>query len=257
MKKIVKLTESQIIKLIKNVISEQPREMDPLIAQPTSGDYLNRTAGNKGQIIPKNVLKGQKLDGSLFGNSVDKIDKNSEPYRNALSAFKDLINQVKATGFKNYIPVQVEGGASAVGQKQGFDNQGLAKRRAQNFINAIQTDIPNSPLIFNLTTKIGKATEKNSPEAQAEQYVKINVNDINTSQNKLGQVGRDNTAVRYGEPVKPKNNVVTDERDVMVLKVYFNKGTKKTVLGKLYGATREERTVTQDVTAQAKNCGII
>ena len=75
MEKVVRLTESELIRLIKTIIKEQPKEMDPLVAMPNTGNRLNRTQGSKGSVEFVNVLNGKKLDDSLFGNAIDKIDK--------------------------------------------------------------------------------------------------------------------------------------------------------------------------------------
>ena len=253
MKKVVKLNESDIIRLVKKVINEQPREMDPLVAMPNTGDRLNRTQGSKGSIENTNVLNGKKLDGSLFGNAIDKIDKTSKTYLSALNDFKKLASEVNNKNL-GPITVNIEGGASAVGSAQGYDNNKLAQRRATNFINAIRSDIPNAPFMFNISSKVGKATTKNSPEANAEQYVKITIPGVKQTKFTQGQIGRDNTAIRYGQPIPPKS--IDQDRPYMVLKIYYNQGTKEDVIKKLYGATRAERTVTYDVTDKAKNCNL-
>jgi hypothetical protein len=256
MKKVIKLNESDLIRLVNQVLNEQSREMDPYTPMPGVGDRLNRTAGNKGSVEYQKILDGRKLDGSLFLNGIDKIDKSSQAYVKALNDFKKLANEVKGKNLGS-LTIDIEGGASAVGSAQGYNNKALAQRRATNFINAIKQDIPNSPFIFNTTSKVGKATVKNSPEANAEQYVKISFSDIVQPSYKQGQIGRDNTAIRYGQPIPKKGVTPTDEeRPYMVLKVYYNEGSKKSVLNKFYGATRSERTVTIDVTDQAKDCGL-
>ena len=255
MEKIVKLNESDIVRLIKKVINEQPKEMDPLVAMPNTGDRLNRTQGSKGDVGIVNVLNGKKLDGSLFGNAIDKIDKTSAAYTSALNDFKKLAGEAKNKNLGT-ITVNIEGGASAVGNAQGYDNNKLAQRRATNFINAIKTDIPNAPFLFNISTKVGKATKRNSPEANAEQYVKISIPNVEKINYKLGQIGRDNTAIRYGQPIQTKSIDIEKNRPYMILKIYYNEGTKEDVINKLYAATRTERTVTTDVTNNAKNCNL-
>lgn len=258
MKKVVRLTESELTQLIKRVIMEQPKEMDPLVPMPDSGNRLNRTAGQKGGVSGiSTALDGKKLDGSLFGNAVDKIDKSSIAYTSALNDFKKLSNDIKNKGLGN-VTVNIEGGASAVGGAQGYDNNKLAQKRAENFINAIRADIPDAPIFFKTSTKVGKATTKNSPEANAEQYVKISIPEITKTNFEPTQIGRDNTAIRYGDPIfLPKQGENTEKnRPHMILKVFYNEGTKQDVMKKLYNATRNERTVTFDVTNKAKNCNL-
>lgn len=254
MKKVVKFNENDIIRLVTKVINEQSKEMDPLVPMPNTGDRLNRTAGQEGSKTISTVLNGKKLDGSLFGNNIDKVDKGSNAYVTALNDFKKLIGDINSKGLGN-ITVNIEGGASAVGSTQGFDNNKLAQRRAQNFINTIKGDIPNAPIFFNTSTKVGKSTKKNSPEANAEQYVKISIPQLTKTNYKPSQGGRDNTAIRYGEPIQKGGNTEKG-RPYMILKVYYNEGTKQDVIKKLYGATRPERTVTTDVTDKAMDCGL-
>ena len=252
MKKIVRLMEEDLVRIINQVISEQ-REMDPLTPLTTSGNRLNRTQGQTGGATEITTeLDGRKLDGGVFGNGLDRIDKNSNIYISALNGFKKLATDIKNKGLNN-VTVNVEGGASAVGSAQGYDNKKLAEKRAQNFVKAILQDIPGAPILFNITSKVGTATKRNSPEANAEQYVKITVPEVRKTNYSLSQGGRDNTAIRYGKPLAPNRN---EDRPYMILKVFYNEGTQKTVLEKMYGATRGERAVFVDVTKDGKACNL-
>jgi hypothetical protein len=72
--------------------------------------------------------------------------------------------------------VTIGGGASAVGNAQGYNNEALATRRRDNFIDYLKRidAISISPTFVSIIaggTKVGKATVQNSPEAQKEQYV--------------------------------------------------------------------------------------
>lgn len=147
MGKTIKLKESEIKDIVKKIISEQIMG-NGTNAQPAKFDMgLNMTIGS-----------------SLFKNGIDVIDtKNFD--------FIKLITKLKQNPPKNR--VVVTGGASAVGSTTGYDNNALAKRRSINFINALRQ--------FGIDTKnfiignpiVGKATVKNSPEAEAEQFVRI------------------------------------------------------------------------------------
>ena len=89
------------------------------------------------------------------------------------------------------LTVTVTGGASDVGSKEGYDNEGLATRRAQNFINAVQGKFKN--VTFKTASKVGVATVKNSPEANKEQFVRLDF--TQTSVKTTSQPAVDNTEV--------------------------------------------------------------
>lgn len=168
-KKVFKLTESELISLLKDFISEQR------LPSQSSQDLFDIQNSKYGSSIGPGKKFGErttqlpvKMDGSLFLNGIDKIDINSDAFSKGVQAIK---NALQSSGNKG-LTIDVEGGASNVGTKEGYDNKSLAIRRAQNFINAVSKIFPN--VKFNTpTSKVGKATVKNSPEASAEQYVKI------------------------------------------------------------------------------------
>jgi hypothetical protein len=159
MSKVIRLTESDLNKLVKRIVSEQ-------IDKPTwvGGTENKRGPGPAGGGTRK-VARTVTLDGSLFKNGIDKIDTGSQ-------AFSTGVNAIKAAADANKgLTVTVIGGASAVGSKEGYNNEDLAKRRSQNFINAVKGNVPG--VNFITKTKVGVATVKNSPEANAEQFVKL------------------------------------------------------------------------------------
>lgn len=169
-KKILRVSESELVDLLKDIISEQKKVEDLTPSQMF--DIQNTKYGSSvgpGKITgQKTFQRPVKMDGSLFLNGIDKIDTNSDAFKKGIESIQ---NALKFTGKKG-LTVDIEGGASNVGTKEGYDNNALAKRRAQNFINSVSKMFPN--VTFNSpTSKVGKATVKNSSEANAEQYVKI------------------------------------------------------------------------------------
>jgi hypothetical protein len=110
--------------------------------------------------IPKIVT----LDGSLFKNGIAQIDKNNPSYKEAIKQLKSLPSDMS---------VNITGGASAVGSKTfgKEQNQKLAMLRATNFIKAAQSDGVKIGMVP--SGEVGDATTKNSPEAEKEQFVKI------------------------------------------------------------------------------------
>ena len=121
-----------------------------------------------------------KLDASIFKNGVDSIDINNPQFVNVFGKLKQLSPKLNVT---------IEGGASAVGSSNGFDNKSLALRRATNFVNALKNAGVDTSK-YKITSKVGVSTQKNSPQAQSEQYVKVITSSPNVMQSAI-----DNTAV--------------------------------------------------------------
>ena len=121
-----------------------------------------------------------KLDASIFKNGVDSIDINNPQFVNVFGKLKQLSPKLNVT---------IEGGASAVGSSNGFDNKSLALRRATNFVNALKNAGVDTSK-YKISSKVGVTTQKNSPQAQSEQYVKVITSSPNVMQSAI-----DNTAV--------------------------------------------------------------
>lgn len=109
-----------------------------------------------------NIPKIVTLDGSLFKNGIAQIDKNNPSYKEAIKQLKSLPSDMS---------VNIIGGASAVGSAQGYDNKKLATLRATNFIKSAQSD--GVKIGMTPSSEVGVATTKDSPEAEKEQFVKI------------------------------------------------------------------------------------
>ena len=127
--------------------------------------------------IPETLTLGK----ALFKNGIAEINRNNPEYKNAINALKK---------FSNTDEISITGGASDVGTKEGYNNSKLAMLRATNFIKAAKSDGVTAQMIPN--GKVGTATEKNSPQAEAEQFVKI---DFTTAGGFKGVEGRDVTSV--------------------------------------------------------------
>ena len=165
MKKIIRLTETQLIKRIEKLLKEATPE----------GNTNSRMASLKQGFT-------EKIGSSLFKNGIDSIDTKNPQFLTLVQKLKNIPS--------NY-NVFIEGGASAVGSSTGYDNMSLAKRRSSNFINALKKFNVNTNNIKLSTPVVGKSTIKNSPEAEAEQYVKITVIKPNKIESAI-----DNTAVK-------------------------------------------------------------
>jgi hypothetical protein len=162
----------------------------------------------RGIEIPKEV----KATGSgNFKIGIDSLDKSSKKFTEIVQLINDLLLNTKGT-----VKVVVDAGASAVGTK-GFDNQGLAERRRDKTIE----DLSNYPFTDKKRIKfikgkatVGKATVKNSPEAEAEQYVTVSVSGTGSINAPITGVQGDNTNVYRPELFKAdliKKNVIDDD----------------------------------------------
>jgi len=205
MKKL-KLTESKLIRLVQKLVSEQPTPANLRQQQsatqntniqraaqgvPAPGTFAPRPPLNTGSYTPMrskeamrsdidafNELHGRQpstiqtlqvgqtltLGQNLFETGMDSIDKNSKEFKDAVTA---LINLPPKT------TVKVTGGASAVGSSRGYDNKALSMRRANNMIRALRENPKLNHIILVPDGIVGKNTEKNSPGARAEQFVKL------------------------------------------------------------------------------------
>jgi len=180
------------------------------------------------------------LDGSLFKLGKDQIDTNNPQFKKAVDLLKPLGTPI----------ITIQGGASAVGNDKGFDNMGLAKRRAENFVRALKAAGVDTSLYV---TKfgVGTATVPNSPEANAEQFVKI----IYTKGPRGQYIGAiDNATVK--KQIIPINKVVPPVevgRDFVILKVFYDKDTKDKVMSSVVNSTKSLKAVVRDVTGAYNN----
>jgi hypothetical protein len=198
MKRTIKLTEKDINNLVKKVIEEQHG----------GGPWFGRAPG-PATVGYREVKKPVMMDGSLFANGIDKIDTNSQQFQKGVDAIKNASSKIKN------LEVTVQGGASAVGNQSGYDNKSLATRRSSNFIKAIKPIFPN--VTFSVGAPIvGVATTKNSPEANAEQFVKLSFNTMGDEMYQIPAVDNTANVVRnlginrkLVTPPKPNENMVT------------------------------------------------
>ena len=180
------------------------------------------------------------LDGSLFKLGKDQIDTSNSQFKKAVDLLKPLGTPI----------ITIQGGASAVGNDKGFDNMGLAKRRAENFVRALKAAGVDTSLYV---TKfgVGTATVPNSTEANAEQFVKI----IYTKEPRGQYIAAiDNATVK--KQIIPINKVVPPvvaDRDFLILKVFYDKDTKDKVMSTIVNSTKPLKSVVRDVTSAYNN----
>ena len=175
MKRIVKLTESDLSKLINRIIKEE-KIMEALGGGAYTNEQPNKVEFTNSKV---NTLSGEEL----FPTGSFKVDTKSNAFQTALTGIK---------GLPDGTVVEVQGGASAVGKKTGFDNTGLAMNRARAFVEALKNSGVKNVSFTILGGKVGESEVKDSPEAKKEQFVKFAI------PSELGmnyQIAIDNTAV--------------------------------------------------------------
>lgn len=246
MKNIIRITESDISRLVKRVINENSRNLKEQRVEIPGGGPDSQINLTPSELKTSNVKKQSivTMGTGLFKNGVDIIEMSSNEFKNGLNAIKKLLNQTELP-----INLTIVGGASKVGADKGYDNVALAKRRATNFIKSVKESLPSDKfgrIKFSTSTEIGNATVKNSPEANNEQFVKI----LTTlSKNVIEPIGtttaRDatSTGLKNIYDIKRKNDdgVIlppTKDNPYMIVRLYYKKGAnKKDFKDKILNAT--------------------
>jgi hypothetical protein len=122
------------------------------------------------------------LGQNLFKTGSAEINKDS-------TEFKSAVNDLKKSTTLN--DIEIQGGASLVGQKSGYNNMALANRRAQNFVNALIESGVNKNFVI-IKSVVGGSDVRDSKEALEAQFVKYGYNIINPNLNTTTAI--DNTA---------------------------------------------------------------
>lgn len=156
-----------------------------------------KTRYPNGFSIPVQIKSSGK---NTFSNGIDKINPNDPK----ISEITQLLKNLLSTN-AGQINVTVNGGASAVGSSQGYDNKALATRRRDNLINYLRQTFNNQNLnLIPGTVNVGKATVKDSDAAVKEQFVSVEVSaPENLNVQIKGEVG-DNTS--RDRTIYPKND---------------------------------------------------
>lgn len=156
-----------------------------------------KTRYPNGFSVPVSIKSSGK---NTFSNGIDKINPNDPKVKEITELIKNLL--ATNTG---KIDVTVNGGASAVGKSQGYDNIALATRRRDNLINYLRQTFNSKSLnLIPGTINVGKATIKDSDAAMKEQYVSVEVSAPQKLNVQIkGEVGDNTTRDRT---IYPKNN---------------------------------------------------
>jgi hypothetical protein len=202
----INLSINNFDKLVNNKLGS----VDPLINEDNigGGGFGSGGLGTGYHKGIKNIGVQQtfNFDKTKMKTGSDDIDKTNPEYYKLVTQLETILKNNQITGPIN---VNVTGGASAVGSSKGFDNNALAKRRAEKLVTQIKSDVPglDKKFNFNITAKVGKATKANSPEAMDEQFVKVTF-DYSDIQKIRTNIEIDNTAVALNRPLDLGNNIV-------------------------------------------------
>jgi len=127
-----------------------------------------------------------------FEIGVDSLDTKSKKFLEIIQLINDLLQNTKGD-----VNVTVSAGASAVGQGR-YDNQALAERRRDKTIEALE----KYPFIDAKRIKykkgkaiVGKSTVKGSKEAEAEQFIQVDISGTGKMNVPIKGVEGDNTNV--------------------------------------------------------------
>lgn len=237
MSKVIKLTEKDLTRIVNKVINEQD-----------GGKNANETPDTTKTTITNRPIT---LGSNLFKLGSDKINTQSSEFEKGLS---DLRKNIRAN-------VVIQGGASSVGGP-GFDNQGLANRRAQNFIVALKNagvDTTNFTISQGVVTP--NTNRANSPEANSAQFVKYTIKPGPTLVT-TGQGAIDNTAVKTNMPTADdlKFKVIPDPTTpnnyIIVVQIEYSpsKTNVKEISSLLQQTLSPKVNKMSNVTKKVKNC---
>lgn len=163
---------------MKKIIKLSERDLTRILSEALGGGGYDLSSIDKLKIKYPNgfpLLTVTSSGTSTFKNGIDTINGQNPGVKNILNT---ILAGCNFTNIKcsRKVTVTISGGASAVGNSKGYDNKSLAARRRDNFISFLKRlDVIsiNRDFIDIVAggTKVGKATVKDSPEAEKEQYV--------------------------------------------------------------------------------------
>lgn len=178
-------------------------------------EALRGETGKPSEIRNFEVGTVLKIGEELFPTGKSNIKTENLEFRKLVDICKKLPKQTE---------IEVVGGASAVGSPT-FDNKKLAEDRANNLIEALKK-AGVVDLVYKSKGVVGKATVKDSPEALAEQFVKIKRLGKTTSQTAIAAI--DNTVVKAPitltiDDKDKSKKMLGDKKLYRVVKIYYPK----------------------------------
>lgn len=190
-----------IIENFNNLVENKLGNVKPLVNEDNLGGGGQRGGGSgKGTGYEKEIMTYDTttpitLSKNNFKTGTDTIDTSSKEY----IKLKNILANLPVS--KTKLDISIIGSASSVGNDQGYDNKGLALRRAEKLAAQLMKDIPGlrDKVNLKITGQVVPQTNvPESPQALAAQRI-----DVSFSQKGKGQIKTpvevDNTAVNVNK----------------------------------------------------------
>jgi hypothetical protein len=176
-------------------------------------EAMKGETGKPSEVNSFEVNTSLQIGEELFPTGKSNIKTNNTEFKKLVQLCKNLPEGT---------PLEIIGGASAVGSP-GFDNKKLALDRANNLIEALKKAGVQG-MLYKAQGVVGKSTIKDSPEALAEQFVKIKR--LSKSMTQSASSAIDNTVVKSPLPVILDDRKMEDQNRKLyrIIKVYYPKG---------------------------------
>ena len=152
------VSESELTNLVNTVVNQRLNEGE-----------MGGT-GTPGKDATVKFVEARIDAASLFPTGKYNINTNSEEFK---SIKNSISNSVANKNLQKPFVVYVQGGASAVGSNTGFNNKGLADKRASAMVSALSSLFGDDVTFKTQPSVVGTATILDSPEAKKEQFVKV------------------------------------------------------------------------------------
>jgi outer membrane protein OmpA-like peptidoglycan-associated protein len=200
---------------IKRLVNESN---DEIVEALGSGSTNARPDSSKITLENRTIELGK----NLFKLGSDKIDTNSEEFKKAKSIIEN-------SGAKK---ITIQGGASSVGSKNKFDNQGLADRRANNFKTALKNagfDTSKMEVVKGVVTP--NTDVPNSDAANKAQFVRFTMTGIQMGMSQ--QTAVDNVATARSKVIPIEKIKVAPKYYIDVRVTYPSDKSTESILGSI------------------------
>lgn len=167
-----------IIENFNKLVENKLGDVKPLVNEQGNlggtgqqGGGSNQGTGYYKQPVIVDKPKSITLSKDSFKTGSDVMDTTSSEYQELKKQLTNLLNS------KGKINAQVIGSASSVGNKQGYDNEALAKRRAEKLVSLLYKEIPGiqNKVNFSISGQVVPNTDTpESKEALAAQKITVN-----------------------------------------------------------------------------------
>ena len=184
-------TEQELRKIIKKIITEN--SVNEALGGGNDMSSIDRLKSRypNGFQVPSTITASGS---NTFKNGVYEINTNSPSIKEIVSTVSGLVKNCGGP-----VTVIVNGSASAVGNSQGYDNKGLATQRRDALMKYLKgLNLSNVTFTAGAAT-VGKATVKDSPQAEKEQNVSATISCKGKMNATVTGVQGDNTNVEINQ----------------------------------------------------------